>query len=233
MNSTDQFETLVGDYYEPLFRFAMSLTFSEADAWDLTQQTFYTWATKGHQLRDATKAKTWLFTTLHRAFLQGRRRQTRFPHDDWDEVSNQLPAFAPEAADRVDTSQVLSALARLDEAYRAAVALFYLDDCPYREIAEALGVPVGTVKSRVARGLMQLREILGFIQAEPALAPVSTTADAGCERAADAFVAEQLCECSPFTPAGSLVPSRVRLCREPNPLSIAQMGVAAFRGTTG
>lgn len=169
MNSTDQFETLVGAYYEPLFRFAMSLTSSEADAADLTQQTFYTWATKGHQLRDFSKAKAWLFTTLHRAFLEGRRRQTRFPHDDWEEVSEQLPAFSPEAADRSDSAQVLNALARVDETYQAAVALFYLDDCPYKEIAEILAVPMGTVKSRVARGIMQLREILGSV--EPELAP--------------------------------------------------------------
>jgi RNA polymerase sigma-70 factor, ECF subfamily len=178
MNSTDQFETIVADYYEPLFRFAMSLTRSECDARDLTQQTFFTWATKGHQLRDPSKAKSWLFTTLHRAFLEGRRRQTQFPHDDWEEVSEQLSAFAPEVAARVDTSQVLSALARVDEVYRAAVALFYLDDCPYKEIAEILAVPVGTVKSRVARGIMQLREILGFAEAEPASPLASRRADA-------------------------------------------------------
>jgi RNA polymerase sigma factor (sigma-70 family) len=183
MNSTDQFETLVGAYYEPLFRFAMSLTSSAADARDLTQQTFYTWATKGHQLRDFSKAKTWLFTTLHRAFLEGRRRQTQFPHDDWEAVSEQLPSFSPEAADRVDSRQALNALARVDEAYQAAVALFYLDDCPYKEIAEILAVPLGTVKSRVARGIMQLREILGSVEPELAPARVSQRPEAeafGC-----------------------------------------------------
>ena len=58
MNSADQFEAIVSEHYEPLFRFAMSLTRVESDAWDLTQQTFYIWATKGHQLRDVTKVKT-------------------------------------------------------------------------------------------------------------------------------------------------------------------------------
>jgi RNA polymerase sigma factor (sigma-70 family) len=190
MNSTDQFETIVGDYYEPLFRFALSLTRLECDARDLTQQTFLTWATKGHQLRDSSKAKTWLFTTLHRAFLEGRRRHTQFPHDDWEEVSEQLPAISPEAADRVDSTQVVNALARVDEVYRAAVALFYLDDCPYREIAQILAVPVGTVKSRVARGILQLREILGFVEPQPVPARVSQRADAaafGCVSARDAF----------------------------------------------
>ncbi len=78
MNSTEQFEALVGEHYEPLFRFALSLTQSEFDAWDLTQQTFYVWATKGQQLRDISKVKTWLFTTLQHAFLVARRKQSRF-----------------------------------------------------------------------------------------------------------------------------------------------------------
>src|SRR6266571_9289896 len=96
MNAADQFETIVSEHYEALYRFAMSLTRAEPDARDLTQQTFYVWATKGHQLRDPSKVKTWLFTTLHRAFLEARRRQTRFPHLELEEVSEQLPAYAPE-----------------------------------------------------------------------------------------------------------------------------------------
>ena len=161
MNPAEQFETLVCDHYEPLFRFAMSLTRAESDARDLTQHTFYVWAKKGHQLRDLSKARTWLFTTLHRAYLETRRRQIRFPHHDLEEVPEQLPAFSPELADHVDSSQVLSALARVDEVYQAAVALFYLNDCSYKEAAEILAVPVGTVKSRIARGIVQLRGILG------------------------------------------------------------------------
>lgn len=160
MNSTDQFEALVNEHYEPLYRFAMSLTRSESDAQDLTQQTFYIWATKGHQLRDLTKVKTWLFTTLHRMFLAARRRQSKFPCCELEEASGQLPTLAPEVASRLDSSQVLSALARVDERFQAAVALFYLEDCTYNGIAEILEVPVGTVKSRIARGIAQLREIL-------------------------------------------------------------------------
>jgi len=75
-----EFEQLVNQYYEALYRFALSLTRSEATSCDLTQQTFYLWATKGHQLRDRSKAKSWLFTTLHREFLESKRRETRFPH---------------------------------------------------------------------------------------------------------------------------------------------------------
>src|ERR1043166_6625006 len=72
------FESLVSRYYRGLYQFAFSLTRREADACDLTQQTFYVWAKKGHQLRDVTKVKTWLFTTLHREFLKSRRHLNRF-----------------------------------------------------------------------------------------------------------------------------------------------------------
>src|SRR5437867_4227654 len=85
MSSDEQFEAIVCEHYEPLFRFAISLTREESDARDLTQQTFYVWATKGHQLRDISKVKTWLFTTLHRTFLETRRRQLRFSHHPIDE----------------------------------------------------------------------------------------------------------------------------------------------------
>jgi RNA polymerase sigma-70 factor, ECF subfamily len=160
MNSAGHFEAIVGEHYEPLFRFAMSLTRMESDARDLTQQAFCVWATKGHQLRDLSRVKTWLFTTLHRLFLDLRRRQTRFPHCELEEVVEQLPDISPEPGDRADSSQVLPALARVDEIYQAAVALFYLEDYSYSDIAEILEVPIGTVKSRIARGITQLREIL-------------------------------------------------------------------------
>jgi RNA polymerase sigma factor (sigma-70 family) len=160
MNAQEQFEALVSEHYEALFRFALSLTRAEFDAWDLTQQTFCTWAKKGHQLRDPAKVKSWLFTTLHRAFLETQRRRTRFPHHEIENVAKELPVFLPEFGDRLDSAQVLLALAKLDERYQAAVALCYLEDWSYKEIATILEVPVGTVKSRIARGITQLREFL-------------------------------------------------------------------------
>jgi RNA polymerase sigma-70 factor (ECF subfamily) len=154
------FESIVARFYEPLYQFAFSLARSEADACDLTQQTFYVWATKGHQLRDSTKVKTWLFTTLHRAFLESRRRQTRFPHYELEEVPLDLPTLSPATVNQLDSAQVLEALSHVDEIYQAPVALFYLEDCSYKEIADILAVPIGTVKSRMARGIAQLHEIL-------------------------------------------------------------------------
>lgn len=160
MASALDFESVVARFYEPLYQFAFSLTRAEADACDLTQQTFYVWATKGHQLRDTAKVKTWLFTTLHRAFLETRRRSTRFPHHELSQVPAELPALTIEHARSLDTAQVLAALSRIDDVYQAPVALFYLEDCSYKEIAEILGVPIGTVKSRMSRGILQLQTLL-------------------------------------------------------------------------
>jgi RNA polymerase sigma-70 factor (ECF subfamily) len=154
-----EFETIVADYYEAAYRFALSLTRSEADACDLAQQTFYIWATKGHQLRDASKVKSWLFTTLHRAFLESCRGKSRFPHFELTETDLDLPVVLPEAGRRLDAVRAVEALGQVDEIYRAPVALFYLEDCSYQGIAEILDVPIGTVKSRLARGLAQLKHI--------------------------------------------------------------------------
>jgi RNA polymerase sigma-70 factor, ECF subfamily len=161
------FESLVADYYEPLYRFAFSLTRDEADACDLVQQTFSIWAAKGHQLRDASKVKTWLFTTLHREFLGARRKQTRFPHIELEYAAAELPVTAPATVNRLDAVHVLAALARLDEIFQAPVALFYLEDCSYNEIAATLDLPLGTVKSRLARGLGQLHESLTGEKTKP------------------------------------------------------------------
>lgn len=155
-----EFESLVEQYYKPLYQFAFSLTRVEADACDLTQQTFTIWATKGHQLRDASKVKTWLFTTLHREFLDSRRRQTRFTHIELESMEAELPAISPAAISNLDIAHVLNTLTRVDEVFQGPVTLFYLQDCSYNEIAEILGVPLGTVKSRLARGIGQLQQLL-------------------------------------------------------------------------
>jgi RNA polymerase sigma-70 factor, ECF subfamily len=160
MADSMDFENLVAGYYAPLYQFAFSLTRDEADSCDLVQQAFCIWARKGHQLRDTTKVKTWLFTTLHREFLSARRKQTRFPHLELEQAAGELPVVAPAATSRFDTAQALAALAQLDELFQAPVALFYLQDCSYNEIADILEVPLGTVKSRLARGIGRLQELL-------------------------------------------------------------------------
>jgi len=159
MAGTD-FEKIVADHYAQLYQFAFSLARNEADACDLTQQTFSIWAAKGHQLRDMSKAKTWLFTTLYREFLGARRRQNRFPQVELDSVTESLPVILPPDVSRLDSAQLFDALGRLDENHRVPVALFYLQDYSYNEIAEILEIPLGTVKSRLVRGLAKLHELL-------------------------------------------------------------------------
>jgi len=147
MNLDDYFETIVSEHYEALFGFAMSLTRAESDAYDLTQQTFYVWGTKGHRRRTLSKVKTWLFTTLYRVFLKTGRRQNRFHHHSLDEVAEQFPALPAEVTSEADYSEVFHALAKVDEIFQPSLALFYLEDYSYKEIAAILAVPLGTVKS--------------------------------------------------------------------------------------
>jgi RNA polymerase sigma-70 factor (ECF subfamily) len=154
------FEDVVALYQGTLFQFALTLTRCEADAWDLTQQTFYTLAAKGHQLRDASRIKTWMFTTLHRAFLQICRKNSRFPQLELDEADSELPNILPSALDRLDSAQVVEALDQINEVYRVPLILFYLEEHSYKQIADALTLPIGTVKSRIARGISQLRKSL-------------------------------------------------------------------------
>ena len=158
---SDTFTQLVDANYASLYRFALSLTRNQADACDLAQQTFFIWATKGQALRDLTKAKTWLFTTLYREFLRGRRRRERasaledLPPDEADP-----PAPDVDFVSALDAQLVMDALQGVDEVFRAPLTLFYLEDLPYHEIAETLAVPLGTVMSRLSRGKAQLRSIL-------------------------------------------------------------------------
>lgn len=151
------FSGLVDTHYRGLYQFALSLAHSEADAADLTQETFLRWAEKGSQLRDATKAKSWLYTTIYRLFLSRRRHMVKFPHDELSDAESRLPVVEPEAVRRMEGVEVMAALAGIDELFRTPLVLFYLEDHSYQEIAEILDVPPGTVMSRLWRGKALLR----------------------------------------------------------------------------
>jgi RNA polymerase sigma factor (sigma-70 family) len=157
----DAFTQLVDAHYTPLFRFALSLTKSSSDAGDLTQQTFFIWAKHGHALRDLGKAKSWLFTTLYREFLRGRRRSDRMSSlEDLGSVESDPPAPEVDVVNGMDAGLVMESLQEVDEVYRAPLTLFYMQDLSYKEIAELLDVPIGTVMSRLSRGKAQLRTAL-------------------------------------------------------------------------
>lgn len=158
--SPDAFQQLVDRHYAALYRFALSLSRNADAAADLVQQTFYLWAEKGHQLRDQSKAKSWLFTTLYREYLTTYRRGVKFPQVDLDSAASELPTVASDVLDRLDGPAVVAALAQVEEVYRAPLTLFYLEELSYREIADVLDIPIGTVMSRLSRGKEQLRKQL-------------------------------------------------------------------------
>ena len=152
------FADLVETYYAALYRFALSLARNAADASDLTQQTFFVWATKGQSLRDAAKVKTWLFTTLYREFLRIRRRGGRVTAiADLPPVDQDPADVDVDIVSRMDAQLVMEALQEVELVFREPLTLFYLQDLSYTEIAEVLSVPIGTVMSRLSRGKMQLR----------------------------------------------------------------------------
>ena len=159
--SNPAFTQLVDAHYASLYRFALSLARNSADAGDLVQQTFFVWATKGDALRDSAKAKSWLFTTLYREFLRGRRRDARSTSiEDLPPGEQDIAAEDVDRVAKLDAPAVMAALQSVDEVFRAPLTLFYLEELSYVEIAEALEVPIGTVMSRLSRGKAQMRAAL-------------------------------------------------------------------------
>jgi RNA polymerase sigma-70 factor (ECF subfamily) len=167
MSADLEFENLVKLYYRDLYRFGLSLTGNEADACDLTQQTFYIWANKKDQLRDPSSVKSWLFTTLHREFLKICRRQKRFVDESTEEAIENAPEVSADCVNRIDSQTLLRFLGELDENHRAALVLYYMEDLPYKQIAEVLGIPLGTVQSRIARAKIQLLRRLSETESSP------------------------------------------------------------------
>lgn len=164
-----EFAELVDAHYEALYRFGYSLSRSPDRAADLVQETFCIWAEKNAQLRDRSKAKTWLFTTLHREFLGQRRKMARFSDEPIDENLLGSEEAPEDGAERqMDGQRAVELLGEMEEIYQAPLALFYLQQHSYKEIAEILGVPIGTVMSRLSRGKEMLRKRMA---SEPSSGP--------------------------------------------------------------
>ena len=159
VNEVD-YEQAVSLFYEPLYGFAYSLSGNENDACELTQETFARLLAKGGQLRDGSKVKPWLFTTLYRVFLGWKSRERRLPHLEISSVEHELPPIAAELVDTMERDTVREALLEIDERYRAPLTLYYLEEHSYEEIAELLEIPIGTVMSRLSRAKALMREAL-------------------------------------------------------------------------
>jgi RNA polymerase sigma-70 factor (ECF subfamily) len=150
---------LVNEHAPVLYRYAYRLTGSAADAEDLTQQTFLLGYRKLAQLRDAAGARSWLMAILRREFLRTAikrsvERRLVVPLD-----VDSLPAELTERWE-IDEEALQNAIDHLPDAYKLVVLSFYFEDRSYREIAEQLDLPVGTVMSRLSRAKAQLRSRL-------------------------------------------------------------------------
>ena len=159
MNDRD-YEDAVVNFYERLYAFGYSLTGNPDDASELTQETFYRLLTTRAVVRDSSKIKSWLFTTLYRVFLGWEQRRALLPHFEISSVENEISPVTPDQIDVLLDDAVRDSLLEVEERYRAPLLLFYLNDHSYEEIAAILAVPIGTVMSRLSRGKALLRQRL-------------------------------------------------------------------------
>ena len=149
-------DQLVAEHYQPVYRYAYRLTGSSADAEDLTQQVFLVAQQKLGQLRRIERARGWLFTILRNSFLKSRKRRQPVLAGGLGLSIDTIPAQVPREAD-IDNERLQAALDQLPDNFRLVLVMFYFEDASYREIAEALDLPIGTVMSRLARAKGHLR----------------------------------------------------------------------------
>ncbi len=149
-------ESLVQECYTSLYRYAFRLTGSAADAEDLTQEAYCKAQANMKQLRETARAKAWLFRILRNAYLHRARLERRRRHVSLENLDD-LPELLPEPLPAVDPGQLQEALNDLPEVFRTPVILFYFEEFSYRDIAEQMDLPLGTVMSRLARAKAHLR----------------------------------------------------------------------------
>jgi RNA polymerase sigma factor (sigma-70 family) len=141
-----------------LRRYALALTRSRFEAEDLVQETLTRAIAAAPSFRKGGNLRGWLFSIMHNAFVSGmraRRGADRELDDDLPELSQ-----APTQLHRLEVRDVLAGLSRLPEAQRAALVLIALEDFSYSDAAHVLGVPLGTLMSRLARGREALRRAM-------------------------------------------------------------------------
>jgi len=152
-------QQLVDAHYESLYRYAYRLTGSAADAEDLTQEAFCKAQLNLSQLRDASRAKAWLFSILRNGYLHRVRAAKQQRCVSLDGVG-ELPEPPPDPLPEIDPERLQQALDDLPEAFRTPIILFYFEEFSYRDIAGQMDLPLGTVMSRLARAKAYLRSRL-------------------------------------------------------------------------
>ncbi len=157
------FKKQVDDNYKNLFYFALSLSRCEADAADFTQQTYLKLAKNWNEIRDKSKLKSWLFSTLYRDFIDRRRRDKFHVDVDPEIIKETVIDEDAKISQGNDIELLRRHLLALEEPLRSPLTLFYLDDYSYKEIAEILSIPIGTVMSRIYRGKSKLYESMSDV----------------------------------------------------------------------
>ena len=168
-----RFERDAMGFVDQLYSAAMRMTRNPQDAEDLVQEAYTKAYSSFHQYRPGTNLKAWLYRILTNTYINLYRKRQRQPQqstvdtlEDWqmaqaaEHTSTGLRSAETEALDRLPDSDVKEALQSIPEEFRLAVYFADVEGFAYREIAEILDIPIGTVMSRLHRGRKLLREML-------------------------------------------------------------------------
>lgn len=166
-NKKQLFRDLAFAHVPFLYNMALKYSGNRYDAEDMVQETMLIAFEKFHQLRDQDKCRSWLFSILRNTFFKERKRAARAPLPfDNDHYLAMLDAMAGEGEisrrfeEKELATEVHRALDELPEQYRTVLLLYYMEEMRYREIADLLDTPIGTVMSRLNRGRAHLKRIM-------------------------------------------------------------------------